>query len=461
MSRISDLRQRAADVAAKMKALVEKAEGEGRDLTETEQREWDGLKTERAGLDARIARAVELRDQEAGELERRGGGGNGGDGSERDWQRTLAGYSLHRAIASQMPGASAHVDAARELEVATELRSRSPGRKFRGVPVPSDIFRVPADVGLPLLETRAPNSTFRTDGAGAPLVREQYRPDLYVDLLRANLVTAALGVRVLEDIQGAGSVVIPKQLTGANAGWVGEDEDVPEAAATWGGITLTPHTLGCWASLSRRMILTSNPAIEGLVRADLAAAVAEGIDAAFLNGNPAADAPEGLLRKDAGDGVNVVSFGPDGGPVSWAKILAMMSAPRRKNVASSRLGWLGSSRISEAAMQTLRVTGDASGGFVMEVGADGQMRLAGRPYMETELPAMLNHTEGASSDLAALVFGDFSEAIIAFWTGALDLIVDPYTLSTAGAVRITVLRDVDIAFRRLEAFAIGLVDVTA
>lgn len=438
-----------------MKQLVEKAEGEGRDLNPDEEKRWSELKTERAGLDARIQRATELRDADVTDLERRSVGNSDSEG--RDWNRTLAGYSLARAIASMLPGAT--VDAAREREVSQELRSRNPGRKWRGeLAIPSEIFTVPASMGLPALETRALNSTVRV-GAGHELVSERYRPDLYIDLLRANLVTAALGVRIVDDLSGAGSAVIPKHLTSANAGWVGEDEDVPESAGTWGSVTLTPHTVGLWCSLSRRMILTSTPAIEGLVRADMAAAVAEAIDNAFLFGNPANDAPKGLLRYASGDGLNVVSFGAAGGPVTWPKILAMMAAPKRKNVQTARLGWLGNARVTEQAMQTLKINGDGSAGFLMEVSADGQQRLAGKPYYESELAGMYGHTEGASSDLAALIYGDFSEAVIGMWS-ALDTVVDPYTLATAGAVRVVVLRDLDIAFRRLEAFAVGRVDVT-
>ena len=49
--------------------------------------------------------------------------------------------------------------------------------------------------------------------------------------------------------------------------------------------------------------------------------------------------------------------------------------------------------------------------------------------------------------------------MIAHW-GVLDVIVDPYTKSTAGAVRITTLQDVDIAVRHVESFA-AIKDIVA
>ena len=49
--------------------------------------------------------------------------------------------------------------------------------------------------------------------------------------------------------------------------------------------------------------------------------------------------------------------------------------------------------------------------------------------------------------------------MIAHW-GVLDVIVDPYTKSTTGAVRITTLQDVDIAVRHVESFA-AIKDIVA
>jgi hypothetical protein len=39
--------------------------------------------------------------------------------------------------------------------------------------------------------------------------------------------------------------------------------------------------------------------------------------------------------------------------------------------------------------------------------------------------------------------------------GGLDLLVDPYTGSSAGTVRVVALQDVDVAIRRAASFAIA------
>ncbi len=51
-------------------------------------------------------------------------------------------------------------------------------------------------------------------------------------------------------------------------------------------------------------------------------------------------------------------------------------------------------------------------------------------------------------------FGNWADMLLGMW-GGLDLMVDPYTGSTSGTVRIVALQDVDIAVRHPESFARG------
>jgi HK97 family phage major capsid protein len=57
----------------------------------------------------------------------------------------------------------------------------------------------------------------------------------------------------------------------------------------------------------------------------------------------------------------------------------------------------------------------------------------------------------ASGDLW---FGNFADLIIGYFSG-LDLMVDPYTHSTSGTVRVVAMQDVDIAVRHPESFVRG------
>jgi hypothetical protein len=62
-------------------------------------------------------------------------------------------------------------------------------------------------------------------------------------------------------------------------------------------------------------------------------------------------------------------------------------------------------------------------------------------------------TKGSSSGVcSAIFFGNWADLLIGMW-GGLDLLVDPYTASTTGTVRVTALQDIDIAVRHPESFA--------
>ncbi|HLE57546.1 MAG TPA: phage major capsid protein, partial [Rhodothermia bacterium] len=51
-------------------------------------------------------------------------------------------------------------------------------------------------------------------------------------------------------------------------------------------------------------------------------------------------------------------------------------------------------------------------------------------------------------------FGNWADLILGFWSG-LDIMVDPYTGSKEGTVRVVCLQDVDCAVRHGESFCYG------
>ncbi len=78
--------------------------------------------------------------------------------------------------------------------------------------------------------------------------------------------------------------------------------------------------------------------------------------------------------------------------------------------------------------------------------------LYGYPFVvSNQVPS--NLTKGSSSGVcSAMFFGVWSNLLIGQWSG-IDLLVDPYTGSSAGTVRVTAFADVDVAVRYAEAFA--------
>ena len=72
-----------------------------------------------------------------------------------------------------------------------------------------------------------------------------------------------------------------------------------------------------------------------------------------------------------------------------------------------------------------------------------------------------NGTKGTGSHLSALIFGDFSQVLMASW-GVLELLPNPYGAGfEQSIVQIRALHDCDIAVRHPEAFAVCTDIVTA
>ena len=67
---------------------------------------------------------------------------------------------------------------------------------------------------------------------------------------------------------------------------------------------------------------------------------------------------------------------------------------------------------------------------------------------------MLGYKSFATNNVPSgtLIFGNWRDLIVGQW-GALDVLVDPYTLGRSGGIRIRAMIDVEIAARHAESFA--------
>ena len=72
--------------------------------------------------------------------------------------------------------------------------------------------------------------------------------------------------------------------------------------------------------------------------------------------------------------------------------------------------------------------------------------------ISTNVPSDL--TKGTTSGTcSAMIFGDFSQLMLGVFGGGPDVLVDPYTNSASGSVRIVVHQEVDVAVRHAQSFA--------
>jgi len=264
----------------------------------------------------------------------------------------------------------------------------------------------------------------------ASLFGEDYRGNEFIDVLRNSSSVMQAGARMLNGLSG--DVKIPKKLTAAAASWIStEGGNASESEMTVGSVSLSPKTLGAFTDITRQLMIQSSMDVEALVRDDLAQALALAIDLAALAGDGTGGAPTGIKSTS---GVNTTTFGAAN--PSFAEIVAMESAIRSDNV-SGGLSYIMPSATVGALKTTEKASGTAQ--FVYENGGTVNGYRA------------ITSNQVTAGDV---FLGDFSQLLVGMF-GGLDLVVDPYTNSTSGTVRVVALQSVDCAVRHAQAFCVS------
>jgi HK97 family phage major capsid protein len=112
--------------------------------------------------------------------------------------------------------------------------------------------------------------------------------------IRNNTVLDKLGVRWFENVDG--NIDLPK-YNGSNVAWAGsENAEAADGAGTFEKVTLSPRRLTAYVDVSRQLINQSPEALEGILVADLARAIAEKIDmTVFGAGSGSTSEPAGIF----------------------------------------------------------------------------------------------------------------------------------------------------------------------
>jgi HK97 family phage major capsid protein len=268
---------------------------------------------------------------------------------------------------------------------------------------------------------------------------------MFIDRLRDAMVVRRLGARVLDGLTG--NVDIPRLKASTTTAWVAENTALTASDPQFDKVSLTPKHCGVMTEVSRNMILQSSPDIEQILRDDFAAQLGAALDRAAIQGG-GSNEPVGVLGTS---GVTDVSSGAAGGALTYANIVALIAAVAGANALSQgSLGFLTNSKVVAKAATTLKSTADTSSNYIVDPGAG---TLAGYPLAVTNLVPG-NLTEGAGTNLSALIFGAFSEMLIGYWS-AFDLLVNPYaeTPYSKGNVLVRGMLTVDIKLRHPESFA--------
>ena len=304
-----------------------------------------------------------------------------------------------------------------ELEVSADIAQRSK-QSPQGAFMPDFAFQRTLTAGT------------ATDGA--ELVATNLLASRFIDVLRNQAAVAQAGATMLDGL--VGDVAIPRKTTASTAAWIATEGGASaNSEPQFDQVTLTPRTLGVYGDYTRQLFLQSTPSIDGILQDDLSRGVALAIDLAALSGDGTGGAPTGI-RSTGGVASSTIA---SAGAPTWAETVEFRTDVSAANALGGSLAWITNAGVIGNMMTTEKATNTAQ--FILP---DPGNRLIGYQVIESE--------QAAANEI---YFGNFADLLIGMWGGR-DILVDPYTNSTSGTVRIVALQSVDVAVRHPESFCI-------
>ena len=380
------------------------------------------------------------------------------DWSREDQQRFSIVRAINAAADNDWSNAKFERDVMAETQKKLGYQSRvgssgPGGGKIRGnsIIIPTALSALPAEyveraratareMGRPF-EMPRPRGALTSAGAtaGAELVFTE--PGSFIEMLRNRMVTTQMGATFLPGLQG--NVDFPRQTAAGTFSWRAENPgtNVSLTDLATGSVELRPNDGTSATSYSRRLLAQSVINVELLIREDLTSIAAIGLDLAALHGAGGTE-PTGLYSQS---GVNTVAFN---GVVTYEKIVEMETDIVASNADLWRMGYVTTPEIRGAAKTTQKFSGTNGDpiwtGSVLEGDMNGYRSMASNQASKT-LGSGAEH---------AIFFGAWQHLLVGEW-GAMELIVDPYTLARQGLIIVVIFLIADIAVRYPAAFCVG------
>lgn len=390
--------------------------------------------------------------------------------SEKEIQQ----FSFCRALLAAQDPANARTLAPFEMEVSDAARAKrddtDPRVKERlaagGITLAPDVLNTGLNVarnqaaalarGLMARVSRSSadmQSYFRdltvgTPTAGGNLVATELLGSSFIELLRNAMILDRLGITMLRDLNG--NIAIPSQTGAATGYWVAEGGAPTESQQTIGQMPLTPKTVGAFTDYTRRLLLQSSLDVELFVRMDLARVLGLEVQNGAFNGTGASNQPTGLFNIG---GIGSVAMGTNGGAPTYDMAVDLETAIANGNADVGNLAYVTNSKVRGK----LRKTQEFASTNGKPVWTSGRERGIGEvlgydAYVTNTVPS--NLVKGSSGAVcSAIAFGNWSDFVAGFW-GGVDLLLDPFALSTSGGKRVIALQDVDFNVRNVASFAV-------
>lgn len=408
------------------------------------------------------------------------GAGTGLDLPARD-QRN---YSYARAIlvAANMADHDVSATVKRNLkcletEVSDELERQMPQtyKRLGGIFIPMSLRNEGlkehfGDVGraiAPMLQQRITEMLTRVgtiDSQTANAIKEvvftEYGGEL-ITILRNLALVVRMGARVLTGLSSP--IAFPRETQDITASWVAENPgvDVGSTNVKTDLVTITPRTLQSASKYSRQLLVQSSVDVEAMVRESIAASHALAYDLAAMHGTGSNNQPLGIYNQP---NVNTVDFGNasfgSSNKIAWTGIVEMERIVASANALLGALGFLTTPSIAADGKTTLKfpAAAVAQGGPIWE-GTMLEGEMDGVRSMTTNQVSKTLGTNGVATPVGTyhgLIFGNWTDLIIAQFGGAMEMIVDPYTFKKQGLIEVASFQMADVAVRHPVSFSVGI-----
>jgi HK97 family phage major capsid protein len=356
----------------------------------------------------------------------------------------LDGYSFGRALSQSVQvreGSKNKIDGL-EGEINEHIRTRALGNSWQdhgGVYMP---MRSTDDMSperrkqfrmLNRAVTMGPNTAL----GGAELIPNQLGE--MIDLLRNETMCMRLGARSLTGLTG--TITWPRVTGDPTVRWMGTNPATPAAdsGSTFGWVNGTAKTMIGTVPMPRQLLQLANMDVEGFVRRILALGHSLALDLAGLSGKGTDSEPLGIFKNPD---IQTQAIGGIPSQVLLRKMQGLVGA--KNGLGGGSPGYITTPQMAALLAGTQVASNMPS--FIWQ-GALDDGQLAGYRAVST------NQCTISTND-HQLMFGAWYWMIFLLW-GALEAVVDPYSLATYGQVRITTFQMGDVVCQRPECFVSG------
>jgi len=438
-----------------MDALVEKMSTENRAFTADEQKQYDDAKKDIEGLNSRIKVLEEKQDRDRSTPAAYPGGGSEGGDADIDDEKKKEGmyrkFSWKRTI-NRVVSKKAFDGV--EGELNTEERKLMEGNGVTDINpesmmVPAGVFRYMRNANkIMKRDMDATTGTAAPNNEGSFTIQQNVQG--MVDVFLPEMSLAKVPVMRMNNLRG--NLRFPQAQTLPSAGWNTENGTATEKSPKLAKLELSPKRLAAYIQLSNQLLIQSEENIQAYANRFLIQAAAIEFEKASLKGG-GSNEPVGILgsasnyqRIFAGDAVNN-AVNANGARLVWADWVKLVTTPKGLNSTDGQ-AYITSPAMKGRAQITPRQSAGVEGNFILR---DYNSGINGFPvHGTTNLPDTF--VKGASSALSAVIFGDWSNLLLASW-GGMEVGVDPYTNMKEGMVNLVLGSYLDCGVLNPAAFA--------